>query len=119
MCYAKDIPNFEAGQEIKTGDVYPKYDDIRNRYYKTQLLRKWGSNSLRENRPNLYYPISGPNGEKIYPTIYQESKNSDLGFVKIQGCWRWSASNLAKAQEEGRIEYQKSKYGELIPYEKR
>lgn len=118
LCYAKDIPNFEAGQEIKTGDVYPKYDDIRNRYYKTQLLRKWGSNSLRENRPNLYYPISGPNGEKIYPTIYQESKNSDLGFVKIQGRWRWSASNLAKAQEEGRIEYQKSKYGELIPYEK-
>lgn len=118
LCYSKSISNFEAGEEIKCGDVYPKFDKERQRYYKTQLLRKWGSNSLRENRPNLYYPIKGPNGEDVYPIIYQEAVNSDLGFVKIQGCWRWGASNLAKAQAEGRIEFQKNKYGEWVAYEK-
>lgn len=118
LCYAKDISNFEAGEEIKTGDIYPKFDEQKQRYYKTQLLRKWGSNSLRENRPNLYYPIKGPNGEDIYPIIYQEAENSDLGFVKIQGRWRWGASNLAKAQEEGRIEFAKNKWNEWVAYEK-
>ena len=118
ICYAKNISNFEAGEEIKQGEVYPKYDEDKKRYYKTQLLRKWGSNSLRENRPNLYYPIEGPNGEEIYPIIYQESEESDLGFVKIQGRWRWGASNLANAHKEGRIEFQKNKWGEWVAYEK-
>ena len=118
LCYAKDISNFEAGEEIKTGEVYPKYDGIKKRYYKTQLLRKWGSNSLRENRPNLYYPIQGPDGTEVYPIIYQEDANSDLGFVKIQGRWRWGASNLANAQENGRIEFQKNRWNEWVAYEK-
>lgn len=118
ICYAKDISSFEAGEEIKTGEIYPKFDKQKQRYYKTQLLRKWGSNSLRENRPNLYYPIKGPNGEDVYPIIYQEAEKSDLGFVKIQGCWRHSASNLAKAGEEGRIEFVKNKWNEWVAYEK-
>ena len=118
LCYAKDISSFEAGEEIKTGEVYPKYDEVRKRYYKTQLLRKWGSNSLRENRPNLYYPIQGPEGVEVYPIIYQEAAESDLGFVKIQGRWRWGASNLANAQKEGRIEFQKNRWNEWVAYEK-
>lgn len=118
ICYAKDISSFEAGEEIKTGEIYPKFDKQKQRYYKTQLLRKWGSNSLRENRPNLYYPIKGPNGEDVYPIIYQEAEKSDLGFVKIQGRWRHSASNLAKAGEEGRIEFVKNKWNEWVAYEK-
>ena len=118
LCFAKDISEFEAGEEIKTGEVYPKFDEEKQRYYKTQLLRKWGSNSLRENRPNLYYPIKGPDGSDVYPTIYQEAANSDLGFVKIQGRWRWGASNLANAVREGRIEFQRNKWGEWVPYEK-
>ena len=67
LCYAKNIDKFEAGEEIKEGDVYPKYDEKTKRFYKTQLLRKWGSNSLRENRPNLYYPIIAPDGSQVYP----------------------------------------------------
>lgn len=119
LCFAKDIDNFQAGEEIKGEEVYPKYDDKLKRYYKTQLLRKWGANSLRENRPNLYYPIKGPNGEDIYPTIYQaDQRNSALGFDKIQGRWRWGASTMAKAIAEGRVEFQENKYGELVPYEK-
>lgn len=76
LCYAKDLSKFSAGEEIKEGDVYPKYDEVKKRNYKTQLLRKWGSNSLRENRPNLYYPITAPDGAEVYPLIYSESKDS-------------------------------------------
>lgn len=80
LCYTCDISKFKAGEEIKESDVYPKFDETAQRNYKTQLLRKWGSNSLRENRPNLYYPITAPDGAEVYPTIYSESKDCALGF---------------------------------------
>ena len=118
LCYAKDLSKFSAGEEIKEGDVYPKYDEIKKRNYKTQLLRKWGSNSLRENRPNLYYSITAPDGTEVYPLIYSESKDSALGFVKIQGRWRHGASTLGKIIADGRVEFQKNKWGEWVAYEK-
>lgn len=119
LCYTKNIDNYEAGEEVKEGEVYPKFDNDLKRYYKTQLLRKWGSNSLRENRPNLYYPIKGPDGSDVYPIIYQESTDNGTATLnEIQGCWRWSASNLANALKERRIEFQKNKWDKWIAYEK-
>lgn len=117
ICYAKNSLSFVAGMDIKLDGKYPKYDEERKRYYKTQLLRKWGSNSLRENRPNLYYPIMAPDGTEVYPTIYKQGDTSDLQ-LKIEGRWRWSASNLEKAMQEGRIEFLKDVNGNWIPYEK-
>lgn len=118
ICYAKNLGNFSAGEEIKEGDVYPKYDEVAKRNYKTQLLRKWGSNSLRENRPNLYYPITAPDGSDVFPTIYTESKDCALGFVRIQGCWRHGTSTLGKIIADGRVEFQKNKWNEWVAYEK-
>ncbi len=116
-CYAKKIDTFKVGVQMKEGSVYPKYDVQTGRYYKTQLLRKWGSNSLRENRPNLYYPITAPDGQKVFPTIYSKV-NSDSQFERIESRWRWSASNMSKAIHEGRVEFQKNEFDEWIPYEK-
>ena len=118
LCYAKNIDKFEAGEEIKEGDVYPKYDEKTKRFYKTQLLRKWGSNSLRENRPNLYYPIIAPDGSQVYPTIFVENEDRSALQSAIEGRWRWSASTLEKARLEGRIELVKNKYGYWVGYER-
>ncbi len=119
LCYARDISRFDAGEEIKNGDVYPKYDEQAGRYYKTQLLRKWGANSLRENRPNLYYSIKAPDGTDVYPIIYEESGGlTEATLNEIQGCWRWGASNLANAMKEGRVEFQKNKWNKWVAYEK-
>ena len=118
LCYAKELLKFSAGEEIKNGDVYPKFDELKKRYYKTQLLRKWGSNSLREDRPNLYYPITAPDGSEVYPIIYSKSKESSPGFIKIQGCWRHGVSTLGKIIADGRVEFQKNKWGEWVAYEK-
>ena len=75
-----------------------KYDEEKKRFYKTQLLRKWGSNSLRENRPNLYYPIKGPDGSDVYPMIYQSDKQSvSAQKLEIFGRWRWGASTMSSA----------------------
>lgn len=61
------------------------YEDIRGNY-KTQLIRKWGSNSRREDRPNLFYEVEFE-GNKVLPIL----PNGD------DGCWRWSKNRLEEA----------------------
>lgn len=118
LCYAKTIDNFVAGNDIKSGDVYPKYDENRRRYYKTQLLRKWGSNSKREDRPNLYYPIKDPDGNDFYPVVIQQDSQRPSNLQKFDGCWRWAPATMQQAIEEGRVEFSKNKNGDWIAYEK-
>ena len=107
LCYGKNIDSFVAGEEIKIEDNYPKIDEKTGRKYKTQLLRKWGSNSRREDRPNLFYPIHAPDGELVYPML---SKTEE-------GCWRWGKSSMEKNIKEGKVEFVK-KNDEWVPYEK-
>ena len=123
LCYARNLDIYHAGEEIKEEGVYPKFDEKKNRFYKTQLLRKWGSNSLRENRPNLYYPIKGPDGSDVFPTIYEESSqvagdSTPATCNEIAGCWRWGASNMAKKIADGFVEFSKNKFGKWVAYEK-
>ena len=61
------------------------YEDSRGNY-KTQLIRKWGSNSRREDRPNLFYEVEFE-GNKVLPIL----PNGD------DGCWRWSKNRLEEA----------------------
>ena len=117
LCYAKSKNYFVAGEEIKTGDVYPKFDNDSGRFYKTQLLRKWGSNSRREDRPNLFYPIIAPDGSEVYPML-DNSQRPSLPSIGNEGCWRHGASTMEKNIKEGRVEFVKQSNGEWIAYEK-
>ena len=118
ICYAKQKDSFSAGEEIKNGDVYPKFDKEKRRYYKTQLLRKWGSNSRREDRPNLYYPIIAPDGTEVYPIITVRNEQRPSICEKIDGCWRHGASTMEKNIKDGLVEFVKQDDGSWIPYEK-
>ena len=123
LCYARNIDMFHAGEELKEEGVFPKFDEEKKRFYKTQLLRKWGSNSLRENRPNLYYPIKGPDGSDVFPMIFEENSQVDgvstpATCNEIAGRWRWGASNMAKKIEDGFVEFAKNKFGKWVAYEK-
>lgn len=118
LCYAKQREYFVAGEEIKSGDVYPKYDKEKGRYYKTQLLRKWESNSRREDRPNLFYPITAPDGTEVYPVVAVRDSQRPSICEKIDGCWRHGASTMEKNIKNGLVEFVKQDDGTWIPYEK-
>lgn len=107
LVYAKNINNFVAGEEIKSGDVYPFYDEKKKRYYKTQLLRKWGSNSRRIDRPNLFYSIPAPDGTDVFPML----------TASEEGRWRWGKDKMDAALNADCIEFSK-KGNEWIAYEK-
>lgn len=120
ICIAKDIDKYVAGEEIKSGDVYPKFDPKLNRFYKTQLLRKWGSNSKKADRPNLFYPIKAPDGSDLYPMLEEMTLADKDIFPNSgkEGCWRWGINTMTQAINEGRVEFIKQKNGAWCAYEK-
>lgn len=95
FCYAKFINDFEVGLDEKKEEKFNLFDSLKNDYYKRQLLRKWGDNSKREDRPNLYYSIKDDDGNEFYPTL----PNGE------DGCWRWSKDTMQKAVDKNRIEF--------------
>jgi adenine-specific DNA-methyltransferase len=107
LCFAKKAESFVSGKELKKDDHYPFYDENKKRYYKTQLLRKWGENSRRSDRPNLFYPITDPDGKDHYPML----PNGD------EGCWRWGKKKMLEEIRNGKVEFKK-KDTEWIAYEK-
>ena len=102
LCYARNAENFVSGKVIVDAGEYPLFDEKKNRRFKTQLLRKWGANSLRTDRPNLYYSIKDPDGNDFYPmvdentegrwrwqktTMQDEINNDNIIFLKKRGVW--------------------------------
>ena len=107
LCYTSTINYFEAGEEIKQGGNYPKFDEEKKRYYNTQLLRKWGSNSRRSDRPNLYYPITAPDGSELFPML----------SATAEGCWRWGQARMQQELAVGNVEFIRTS-NTWIAYEK-
>ena len=107
LCYAKNGDNFVSGKISVENEDYPFFDEEKGLKYKLQLLRKWGENSKRENRPNLFYPITDPDGNEHYPMI------SDIE----DGCWRWGKEKMQEEIKNGRVEFKK-RDNKWVAYEK-
>src|SRR5215211_3223228 len=69
--------------------------DINGPYRRGRELNKWGANSRREDRPTMFFPIPGPNGENVYPI-----RNDG-----VEGCWRWGKKNMFEVVERGDVEF--------------
>ncbi|MCK4744779.1 site-specific DNA-methyltransferase, partial [Candidatus Parcubacteria bacterium] len=105
--YSKNTNSLGLNKKvIEDKSSYSLDDEKRKLKYKLQLVRKWGSNSKRKDRPNLFYSVNF-NGKKIFPI---HSDGSD-------GCWRWSKKKLEKAIKDDLIVAQE-KNGEIELYEK-
>ncbi|WP_425538080.1 site-specific DNA-methyltransferase [Microaceticoccus formicicus] len=107
LCYAKQSSLYISGKELKEDDNYPFYDEVKKLNYRTQLLRKWGENSKRTDRPNLFYPIPDPDGKDNFPMLPSGE----------EGCWRWGKEKMFEEIKNGRVEF-KSKDEDWVAYEK-
>jgi len=80
------MPNFALGKiELSENDKrrFTRKDDKGN--YSILQWRKTGNGDRREDRPNLYYPIAGPDGKPVYPigpTGYESRWRGDLKRFK-------------------------------------
>lgn len=100
VTYAKNISTLPLNK-IKSYEIpshYNKLDSEGRRYY-LKPLRYMGNADSREDRPNMFFPIIAPDGEKVYP---KRADGSD-------GRWRWSLDKATK--EFDKIEFIKTKNG--------
>jgi adenine-specific DNA-methyltransferase len=122
---------YQTGGFITNGVPVPeeydkeyKLSDEHGRY-RLQGLRKRGSNSRREDRPNMWYPFYFNVAEnrlsldklsdediEIYPYLSGEAAQHPSKSQDLEGCWRWSASTAQERIDEltaqivrGRNEY--------------
>jgi adenine-specific DNA-methyltransferase len=68
LCYAKDKAQIRFSPMLAPGilDAYSnKTED--GRLYRDRLLKKNGKNSLRKDRPTMYFKIDGPDDKPVYP----------------------------------------------------
>lgn len=88
------------------------FDKSANKYYRRRSLRKEGSESLRQDRPSMWYPISAPDGTDIFPVKPDGT----------EGRWRWKKENVSEnldqlelIQKDGKWEIYVKQYLEENP----
>uniref|UniRef100_UPI0037BFF899 site-specific DNA-methyltransferase n=1 Tax=Limnohabitans sp. TaxID=1907725 RepID=UPI0037BFF899 len=108
LCYAKDMSQvlFHRlfGEEGEAADHYDKKDLNGRVYYLKPLRAMGGQGETRSARPNLFYPLTAPDGSEVFP-IMKDGQD---------GAWRWS--KLKVDAEADRIEWKKTPTGWSVYY---
>ena len=86
LFYTKGDQSSLVKEEKTTGKLDLK--DSKGPYRKGRELRKWGATSDRSDRPTLWFPITAPNGEEVFPI---KNDGSD-------GYWRWSPAHAGMSE---------------------
>ncbi|GAB3978272.1 site-specific DNA-methyltransferase [Spirosoma terrae] len=98
LCYATDIAKlrFKRKSDPQIALAYGSVDENGVRY-RDRLLKKNGRNSLREDRPSMYFAIKNPDGEDTFP-IHDDGR---------QACWAAGKNFVFKLIEENKIVWKK------------
>jgi len=67
--------------------------DDQGRLFRDRLLKKNGKNSLREDRPTMWFAVIAPNGEEIWP-IHDDGR---------EACWALGKVSVEKLQDSGEL----------------
>ena len=113
LVYAKQLNAENEKKELLLGEEFEEknnfaFTDEKGKYAKGRELNKWGAGSRREDSPSMWFPISGPNGEEIYPIRNDGS----------EGRWRWGKKKLLQAVADNDVIFEKREDGSYIVYQK-
>lgn len=108
LCYVREASSESFLTRIEIPAEPLDSSDEYGSYRIGRELNKWGANSRREDRPTMYFPIPGPNGEDVFPIRNDGS----------EGCWRWGKKNMLDAISKHNVEFVHRENGTYIAYEK-
>jgi len=66
------------------------FDEKAKKHYRRRSLRKEGSESLRADRPSMWYAVTAPDSSLIWPVKPDGT----------EGRWRWKKENVVERQDE-------------------
>lgn len=107
LCFARDASREPLGHLEVIAESLDREDEI-GPYRRGRELNKWGANSLRSDRPTMFFPIPGPNGEDVFP-IRNDGKD---------GCWRRGRKQMMAAVARKDIDFVARADGNFTAYEK-
>ena len=102
LCYVKgqlDIIQKECFEQKKGQFNFVEAETGRN--YRRRSVRKEGSQSLRSDRPNLFYPLIAPDGSELFP----------IKPDGTEGRWRWAPETYEENMRAGSVEWVKNANG--------
>lgn len=110
LCFEKQkgAADFKKKEDQSLLDAYAGQDE-QGRWFRDRLLKKNGKNSLRSDRPSMYFQLDAPDGTAVFP-VHDDSREAR---------WSHSLRGIAEAQREGRLIWkQREKSGQVvwIPY---
>ena len=98
LVYSKMVGCELSGLPLNEHDLQ-RFNNVDERgNYAYDQLRKTGSNDRREDRPNMYYAIENPDGEKVYP----------IGPTGYESCWRFEKKTYEKMLADNYILWKKT-----------
>ena len=107
VAYSKANPESAVGKKLITAEPLNLVDE-KGPYRKGRELNKWGAGSARADRPTMYFPIPGPNGEEVYPIRNDGS----------EGRWRLGKHAMFQIVADGNALFEKRTDDTYIVYEK-
>ena len=68
ICYAKKLSKLKL-EPMSSSQIVAAYGQVDDsgRRYRDRLLKKNGRNSLRQDRPTMFFPIIAPDGSEVFP----------------------------------------------------
>lgn len=101
VIYSKSSEVELTGLPLDDNDIerYEESDDRGN--YALWQLRKTGSNDRRTDRPNMYFPITDPDGGVVLP----------IGPTGYDSCWRFDLKGYKRLESENYIVWKKREKG--------
>ncbi len=107
LAYARQNSPDAVGRQAIDSEPLDQRDE-KGPFRKGRELNKWGAGSARADRPTMYFPIPGPNGEQVYP-IRNDGN---------EGRWRWGKEKMLKIVADGDALFERRPDGTYIVYEK-
>jgi len=102
LCYVKgDIAGLKREPFEQNVRQFNHVDEATGRRYRRRSIRKEGSNSLRSDAPNSFFPLEAPDGTLVYP----------IKPDGTEGCWRWSQETYEENVRRGLVEWVKTEAG--------
>lgn len=94
LCYALNKGSISLGSMHAPSIVnaYGQTNELGQRY-RDRLLKKNGSNSLRRNRPTMFFPVVAPDGSQVFP-IHETGE---------EACWSMGTEGVARHISAGTL----------------
>lgn len=99
LVYSKNVGFDLCGLPLNEKDLTRfENEDERGKFAYDQM-RKTGSNDRREDRPKLFYPVTNPDGEELYP----------IAAAGYESCWRFERKTYDRLLKENFVLWKKTK----------